>query len=378
MTWAKGRFPALPAQSVQQIVMDFCDAISTTTAARKAARADGRDPTEIKYPWRTPRYREIVYTNQTATIRDSTLLLSMPSPDGKNGGSGPGRRPSPLRVRLPAGIVLPGRLMEVRLAYGKVTLVCKLDEDGPLAFPVETPVVGIDLGVNTLLAATDGERAVLVSGREAKATVQWKEKRCASLKSAQSRKRKGHGPTPPSRRYKRLQRRRYAVQEKAANRLKDITHKATHAVVDAFPGARVVVGKPFNAAARKMGPVQAQQVAVVPTGQIITQLDYKVAAGVTEVNEAYSSQTCPVCGCRNKCRRIYRCQGCGFTAPRDVVGSANIRCIGRTGGMVPDPDFQAPRTRFIRPLKYPGRRSPPKGDIARPGSSGGLPAGSSP
>lgn len=257
--------------------------------------------------------------------------------------------------------------MEVRLHYGRVDLICKVDEAAPRA---DAPTIGVDLGVNTLLAATDGERAVLVSGREAKATVQWRAKNLASITSAQSRKRSGHGPTPPSRRWKRLQRRKHAMLTKAANRAKDITHKATRAVADAFPGAHVVVGKPFNDAGRRVGRVQAQQVSQACNAKLIAQLGYKLT-GAVEVSEAYSSQTCPGCGCRQKCRRLYRCNGCGFTAPRDVVGAVNIRSIGLTGGMVPAPSLVAPRVRFVRPLKYPGRGSPP------PGSSGGPPAGSS-
>ncbi len=357
--WAKGRFPGLSAQSVQQIVAEFCEAISSTTAARKRARAAGHDPSEVRYPWRLSRYHDVNYTNQEATVADGKLRL----PNG--------RQTAALYVRLPEGFELPGRLMEVRLSYGKVALVCKLADDAPVSLPIDTPVVGVDLGVNTLLAATDGTDAILVSGREAKATIQWRAKNLASISAAQAPKVKG------SRRHRRLQRRKHRPLDKAAARVKDITHKATRAVVNAFPGARMVVGKPFNDAARKMGRKQAQQVSTACNRRIIFQLDYKAAGGAGEVNEAYSSQTCPVCGCRNKCRRTYRCKGCGFVAPRDVVGSANIRCIGMAGSMVPDPAYQAPRTRFVRPLKYPGRRSPPQGDTARPGSSPGQGACSS-
>ena len=60
-----------------------------------------------------------------------------------------------------------------------------------------------------------------------------------------------------------------------------------------------------------------------------------ILASAIQVNEAYSSQTCPVCGERNKCGRVYRCRNCGCTAPRDVIGGTNILGIGRDGSMVP-------------------------------------------
>ena len=79
-----------------------------------------------------PRYRDVVYTNQDGRLR-------------------------------------AGRLMEVRLSIGSVRLVCEVPD---IARPPQR-VIGVDLGVNTLLAATDGEHAILMSGRAAKATVQW-------------------------------------------------------------------------------------------------------------------------------------------------------------------------------------------------------------
>ncbi len=55
---------------------------------------------------------------------------------------------------------------------------------------------------------------------------------------------------------------------------------------------------------------------------------YKAAlAGiqVVEVNPAYTSQTCPTCGKRNKAMdRTYQCPACGFHAHRDRVGAINI------------------------------------------------------
>jgi putative transposase len=139
---------------------------------------------------------------------------------------------------------------------------------------------------------------------------------------------------------------------KVANRIKDITHKATRAVAQVFPNANVVVGKPFNDAARKLGRRQALQVASACNRRIIDQLAYKLA-GATQVEEHYTSQTCPVCGTRRRVRRIYRCP-CGFEAPRDVVGLTNIRRIGLHGQMVCSPEVP---TRIVYALphrKYPG------------------------
>jgi putative transposase len=153
---------------------------------------------------------------------------------------------------------------------------------------------------------------------------------------------------------------------KAANRIRDLTHKTTRKIANAFPGATCYVGKPFNDAAHKMGRKQAQQVSSACNARLTAQLDYK-SAGAREVDEAYTSQTCPVCGERAKGRRVYRCRVCGCIAPRDVIGNTNIRTVGvfgklQTGCAVPN------SVHFVYPCKYPG---------LPPGSSGGHPACSS-
>jgi len=330
--WAKRKYPHLHSQSVQQIIGEFCEAVNATRQLRKLGHSEAR------YPWRKPKYRDVVYTNQGATVRDSKVRL----PNGDAG-----------ILHIPLPFDLPGRLMEARLAMGRLLLVCEVPDE---ARPQRT-VVGVDLGVNTLVAATDGEKAVLVSGREAKATVQWRNKRLAEIQKAQSRKTKG------SRRWKRLQRRKAKMLTKARQRIRDITHKATRKIADAFPGATCYVGMPFNDAAQKLGSKQAQQVSAACNRKLIAQLDHKTC-GAIEQDEAYSSQTCPVCGERNKCGRVYRCRRCGYSAPRDVVGSANILCIGQHGTLIPG--CRVPNTiHAVHPSKYPGKRRVVRPDTAQ-------------
>ncbi len=51
--------------------------------------------------------------------------------------------------------------MEVRLSFGVVRLVCEIAD----ACRPQQTMIGVDLGVNTLIAATDGVKVLLVSGR---------------------------------------------------------------------------------------------------------------------------------------------------------------------------------------------------------------------
>ncbi len=293
--------------------------------------------TEARYPWRRPRYHDVMYTNQDARIRGGRLVLP-------NGASGT------LRIRLSATITLPGRLMEVRLSFGVVRLVCEIAD----ACRPQQTIIGVDLGVNTLIAATDGVKVLLVSGRGVKAVMQWRDKTLADIQRAQSSKTEG------SLRWKRLQRRRYQMLDKTKRQVRDATHKATHVIAEAFPGATCYVGEPFNDAAQRTGRVHAQQVSTACTRKIIQQLDYKTAGAIT-VPEHYSSQTCPVCGERSKHRRIYRCPHCGATGPRDAVGAANILSLGQHGVMLPGRSLPQ-QVKYLRPWRS---------------SSGGHPARSS-
>ena len=114
--WAKGRYPGLSAQSAQQIIGEFCEAVDSCRQLRRNGHAEAR------YPWRLRRYHDVVYTNQDARIRDGRLIL----PHGKSG---------TLRIRLPETVTLPGRLMEVRLSYGVVRLVCEIPDEARLKRP---------------------------------------------------------------------------------------------------------------------------------------------------------------------------------------------------------------------------------------------------
>jgi transposase len=319
----KRQFPNLHSQSAQQTVADFCEAIASAESLRKQGES-------YEYPHKKPKYRQVIFTNQGAKYRGRTLVL----PCGKAGR---------LSIRIPKGVVLPGRLMEVRLDYGCIEIICQIGEEPRSG----STVIGVDLGVNTVIAATDGEKAILVSGREIKATIQLRNKRLAEITAKQAHKTKG------SRRHKRLQRRKHRMCATAKNKLRDLCHKATRQVACAFPNAQAYVGKPFNNAAQKMGRRQAQTVSSACNRKIISLLHYKLAACI-QVAETYTSQTCPVCGERSKHRRTYRCQ-CGFVAPRDVVSSTNIRTIGIAGAM--RPGCGVPNAiQWQHPAKYPGSK----------------------
>ncbi len=114
-----------------------------------------------------------------------------------------------------------------------------------------------------------------------------------------------------------------------------------------------------------MNGVWAQQVSQASNGKITRQLDYKTS-GAIQVDERYSSQTCPRCGARQTCRRVYRCRACGIVAPRDVVGSTNILCIGQHKAMRIGQSL-ATEVVYVRPIKV--SRSHPSSSVGHAGNS---------
>ena len=79
--------------------------------------------------------------------------------------------------------------------------------------------------------------------------------------------------------------------------------------------------------------VSSQKIHQMPTDRVRQMLTYKakrLGINVILVNEAFTSQTCPSCGTRNKTNnREYFCVLCGFSYHRDGVGAINIQRIAK-------------------------------------------------
>ena len=318
-------FPTLYPCSIQLAVDEFLEAENSTRQARRKGDKSARYPKS-----KNRRYRDVAYKNSQARIRNGNLVLS-------NASAGnltiilqddvrleqTGRSDTYVTV----GNQYTGRLMEIQLGFDELRLILAVEM--PSQEEITIPIVGVDLGVNTLIAATDGETALLVSGRGIKALVRYRNKKLGEITRKQTKKHNGLAKKKGSRRWRKLQRAKRKMLATNRRRINALIHKATRQVVDAFPGATAYVGKPFNDAARRCDRKRAQTVSSACNRKIIDQLSYKLGK-VEEVDEWYTSQTCPGCGERKKCKRTYRCS-CGFEAPRDVVGSLNHRSLGLNG-----------------------------------------------
>jgi len=218
-----------------------------------------------------------------------------------------------------------------------------------------------------------------VACRELRSVAQLTNKQTAKFQTAQVKHKKG------SRRWKRLQRKKNRFLAKQELRRRDLEHKASRAAVDWAVEHKVgtlAIGDVRDVAKGKRLTKKSQQkVSTWSHGKMRKFIAYKARqAGMTvvdDVDEAYTSQTCAVCGNRHKPKgRIYRCPSCGSIVHRDVQGAANILSRYRYGELakvpVPTPKYRHPVRRW-GPMVSPSRQTVTPSDRGKR-SSGGHPA----
>ncbi|MES1965226.1 transposase [Psychrobacter sp. AH5] len=170
--------------------------------------------------------------------------------------------------------------------------------------------VGIDLGCKDAAVSSDGDKL------QTKVTHQYAEK----LAIAQRAKNK-----------KRVR----AIHARIKNTRQDLIHKFTSRLVKA--NSLIVVGK-INSKSFTSSKL-AKSIYDASWFEIKRQLDYKckyAGCHYIEVNEAYTTQTCSCCGCRQdspKGReglgiREWFCRSCQTAHNRDVNGAKNILAVG--------------------------------------------------
>ena len=350
--------PLLHSHSKDAAQQGFYHACTAAHAARKVG-------VDARFPRKRKRWRTTVWKADCIRVTDEALLLAR------------ARGLPPVRVTLPRWFQ-PATMQarEVRLVWDRVAskyvwhLVVEDGQQPPP--PPGNAVVAVDPGEIHPAVLTDGQTAVVLSCRQQRAIRQYTAKRLATLASRQARTTRG------SRRWGRLQRAKTRFRAKQARRLRDLDHKVSRAAVQyavAQQAGTMVVGDVRDVADKTgRGAVVNQKLSSWRHGRLRQYLTYKAeAAGIVVAlqDEAYTSQSCPVCRARHKpTGRVYTCRRCGYTGPRDVVGAVNIlsaRLHGAPGQVAPPPADQI-RYRYPLVLGPPGKRScPDTGQPSHPG-----------
>ena len=227
-----------------------------------------------------------------------------------------------------------GRILSVDLVYA--------EQENPL--PPNADAVGIDMGVNERMTLSDGstvEKRIVDRKRERR------------LQRVISRRKKGSN----SRRkavvaFARAKRRNAIRNRNACHRLTtELVRRFGHIAVE---GLQI---RNMTAAGGSSKKGLNREVMGQTWGIIRQQLAYKAEwAGrqLVEVNPAYTSRTCSVCGFVNSKAseyRVFACSQCGHVQDRDVNAARNILV---RGNFAPAAERWAQSGRAVLPETYTG------------------------
>jgi len=194
--------------------------------------------------------------------------------------------------------------------------------------PTGSHVAALDLGINNLgLLAFDSGESILYSGRGILSSDRYYHKREAQCKPSNWQG-KGDAQSKQSKR-------KVAYQVKAGNTRRLAVHNFTRSVIDECVKRNVGILATGDLkhvrVGKDHGKAGNQKLHAWPFAEILRQLTYKgeeVGINVITVSEAYTSQTCHVCGTIDKSSRVHRglyaCKHCGTILNADLNGAFNI------------------------------------------------------
>lgn len=356
----KNLYP-LHSQSVQMVADKYLD-------ARDAAHAAILKGYKNKYPWRRKKNFNTQWKDKAFSFdfEKNVLSLSLGIWDGK--------RQQGICLKLSKNIMSKineivsfdkDAVSQIELCYDNGLMLCITydDKQSPenIGFP-ET--VGVDLGeIHSIAACATNGNSIIITGRKLRSINRLRNKTLASISKAQAKCTKG------SRRWKKLQRKKRYILSKSKHQVAYKTHEITKNFVDwclENKVGKVFCGNPEgvqrNTSGRKKknrtknkkkirNRKTSQKLSNWNFGKIKDCLKYKLAnVGIEfeEISEAYSSQTCPICGQRHKTNsRNYKCS-CGYHAHRDVHGAHNILSLGLNGHFEKVCDFEKQKTKYLR------------------------------
>lgn len=326
----KGLYP-LNSQSVQAVAERYCDARKATKEARDKGHLN------IKYPWK---YKHAYPTRwkQCFKLHGSQLELVL--------GTWSHHRIKPLKVELPSSIaelLADKKIKQIDLIWDNRLMLAFCYDDGKSLNDSRDGVcAGMDLGeIHSIVASTEEGYATIITGRKLRSINRFKNKKLKEISIKQSRCKKY------SRKWKKLQQAKRWILHKAEAQVRDLTHKITKNFVDWAvdhnvkhvycgnpEGVQRNTSKRNKKRKRKCSKKTNQKLSNWNFGTVMKYLEYKLAAkriSFEKISEAYSTQTCPVCGRRKKpSGRTYSCE-CGYREHRDVHGSHNILSLGLHG-----------------------------------------------
>ena len=209
-----------------------------------------------------------------------------------------------------------------------VSFTVEVERSVPAAHARPGSLIGIDLGVKTLLTGVDDQRSVVtVTGpKPLKASL----RRLRRTSRARSRKR------PGSMNRRKSAARLARIHARVANIRADALHKATSALTASY---ETIVCEDLNVAGMVQNRKLARALADQGFGIARRMLGYKTTwnGGRLVLADRFypSSKTCSGCGAVKAklplSERTYRCDNCGLILDRDVNAAINLRDLAASG-----------------------------------------------
>lgn len=318
----KGKY-AIHSQSIQAVVHKY---VWSRDAAKKAR---DKGYTENKYP-----YKKKNHFN-TKWAKDGFVIYENGKIELKMGNWG-GKRQQPLVIWVDKEAVHGKLVKEIELIYDRKLMLSMSYEDGvSVKESTSSHIASIDEGeIHAIAAVSDHNEAIIVTGRKLRSIKRLRNKKGAELQRKMSKCKKG------SRQWKRYNRAKRYILSKSDKQLTDALHKVSanfvnwavensikEVVVGDVEGVQRNTSKRKKKNKKRRSKKVNQKISQWQFGKLNQYLGYKLAAkGIvfSKINEAYTSQTCPVCAARKKVKtRKFTCK-CGYTMHRDIHGAINI------------------------------------------------------
>ena len=307
----------LHSQSIQYVSHRYFEAWRSYRTHKRNGNTDARPP----------RKRKKFFTNRwlKSAIRCRTGLF------GKRLRLSMGQGRPPLEIPLPKSFDMSESesIVAIDLVYdnGRYSLYIMYRYDVQAPDAPGDGVLGVDLGEIHPMVTHDGEETLVFNGRYIRSLYRLRNKvnsQCQTLIADCER----YSP-----RYRRLVQRKWKFLHRIDRQIHDAIHKHTAKLRDMCVqrGIGTVVIGDLKGIRQRMdyGAKANQKLHQWPFAKLVQLITYKCSEfgiKVVSCNEAYTSQTCPSCGERQKPRnRNYRCKSYGFEYHRDGVGAINIR-----------------------------------------------------
>ena len=339
--YTKQRF-TLHSDSVQAVIEKFCGNLSSAGTLRK-------DNPSIRYPYKGKSWFCVHWKKKAIKVKGRYIHLS-------NGKDHQG-----IVFTLPVYLIgCQPRCVELIWRNGywlSITLDFNNKQQNE-QLQLRYNTAAVDLGEIHAMTITDGNEAIVISGRQLRSVKRNRNRRVGQLQKLQSRCKKN------SRRWKRLQGLKSKVMAQCHRRTRDLSHKITRLAVDwciDHDVSTLVIGNVTDISKntkskKRLNRKNRQKISQWSFYQQRQYLQYKCdEIGIETVLEPEhsTSKTCPRCSNKYKPKgRNYTCQACSLKMHRDVVGACNIRTKHLTGVLSGNDNFYSPKVTYLR-IDYP-------------------------